>query len=212
MVDFKRPVTEFSYTTPALFRLLYGTGLRISEALHLETQDVHLDKKYLVLHNTKNRVDRMIPFSESVGNALQQYSIYKQSIFPQNLKYFFAKPENTPWSTSRAYVYFRTILLRANIPHNANGPRLHDFRHTFSVHSLAEMASQGLDLYYGLPILSKYLGHTSLGSHRALCTVNCWDVPRGFTASKPTLCLCVPRGNNQWRLIFLTTKMVGRFR
>lgn len=40
--------------------------------------------------------------------------------------------------------------------------RLDFFRHSFSVHSLASMAESGLDLYYSLPILSKYLGHRSL--------------------------------------------------
>jgi len=35
-------------------------------------------------------------------------------------------------------------------------------RHSFSVHTLAAMAEKGLDLYYSLPVISKYLGHTSL--------------------------------------------------
>jgi len=35
-------------------------------------------------------------------------------------------------------------------------------RHTFSVHSLAIMANEGLDLYHSMPLLSAYLGHRSL--------------------------------------------------
>ena len=61
-LNWGRYPTEFVYTTPALFRLLYGTGLRISEALHLETEDVHLDDNYLLLRNTKNNTERMVPF------------------------------------------------------------------------------------------------------------------------------------------------------
>ncbi len=37
VISCKRPPAEFAYTTPALYRLLYGTGLRIGEALHLES-------------------------------------------------------------------------------------------------------------------------------------------------------------------------------
>lgn len=161
-LNWGRYPTEFVYTTPALFRLLYGTGLRISEALHLETKDVHLEDKYVVLHNTKNNVERMVPFSDSVCDALKQYESYREKVFGDNTKYFFANIGNRCWSKRSAYEQFRRILTRAQIPHTAEGPRLHDFRHTFSVHTLAEMSSQGLDLYYSLPILSKYLGHTSL--------------------------------------------------
>ena len=37
------------YATPALFRLLYGTGVRINEALHLETNDVYLNDGFFLL-------------------------------------------------------------------------------------------------------------------------------------------------------------------
>lgn len=158
----ERYPTEFVYTTPALFRLLYGTGLRISEALHLETEDVRLDDSYLLLRNTKNNTERMVPFSTSVEAALRQYSDYKEKIFGLKTKYFFANAGDSCWSKGTAYEQFRRILVRAQIPHTEKGPRLHDFRHTFAVHTLAEMSSQGLDLYYSLPILSKYLGHASL--------------------------------------------------
>ena len=161
-LNWGRYPTEFVYTTPALFRLLYGTGLRISEALHLETEDVHLDDNYLLLRNTKNNTERMVPFSTSVEAALRQYSDYKEEIFGPKNKYFFANAGDSCWSKGTAYEQFRRILVRAQIPHTEKGPRLHDFRHTFAVHTLAEMSSQGLDLYYSLPILSKYLGHASL--------------------------------------------------
>lgn len=161
-VNWSRYPTEFVYTTPALFRLLYGTGLRISEVLHLETRDVKLDEGHLLLRNTKNNTERLVPFSCSVKNALQQYNSYKEKIFGLNTKYFFANVGDTCWSKGVAYEQFRRILVRAQIMHTEKGPRLHDFRHTFAVHTLAEMSSQGLDLYYSLPILSKYLGHASL--------------------------------------------------
>lgn len=158
----ERYPTEFAYAAPAVFRLLYGTGLRIGEALHLEMADVSLEKGYLLLHKTKNCTDRLVPFSESVGNALEEYSRYRKRIYGEKTKYFFARTGDRHWSNSAAYECFRRILLQAQIPHTEKGPRLHDLRHTFSVHTLAEMSSNGLDLYYSLPILSKYLGHSSL--------------------------------------------------
>lgn len=112
-LNWGRYPTEFVYTTPALFRLLYGTGLRISEALHLETSDVHLEEGYLLLRNTKNNTERMVQFSDSVGTALRQYSSYREKIFGPNTKYFFANAGDACWSQGAAYEQFRRILVRA---------------------------------------------------------------------------------------------------
>ena len=54
------------FAIPCLFRLLYGTGIRINEALRLSCQDVNLMDKYLVLHDNKNGKDRMVPISNSL--------------------------------------------------------------------------------------------------------------------------------------------------
>lgn len=43
-------------------------------------------------------------------------------------------------------------------------PRVHDFRHTFSVHSLEQMIKNGFDIYCTLPFLSSFLGHKSIYS------------------------------------------------
>lgn len=153
----------FKYEAPSLFRVLYGCGLRLSEALELEFSDVNLKEGYFVIRNTKNGTDRMVPFSDSVRNVLTQYMEYRNATFGEE-RYFFAKPGNPHWCTYTVYEKFRAYLFRAGISYRGKGkgPRVHDFRHTFSVHSLAAMSKQGLDLYYSLPILSKYLGHASL--------------------------------------------------
>lgn len=43
-------------------------------------------------------------------------------------------------------------------------PRVHDFRHTFSVHSLQQMTEKGMDIYCTLPFLSSFLGHKNIYS------------------------------------------------
>ena len=101
--------------------------------------------------------------SQSLTNVLKQYYDCCRSNADRQ-DYFFAKRNGTKCSSDTIYKKFREILYRAKISHGGKGfgPRVHDFRHLFSVHSLAKMADQGLDLYYCLPLLSKYLGHKSL--------------------------------------------------
>lgn len=159
-------ITKFSNTTciyPALFRLLYGCGLRISEALKLNMADINFENNTLILHETKNGEERILPFTDSLSYVLEMY-VSKHRFNAIDTDYLFVKKDNTKLSPKTAYEWFRKILKLAGISHGGReiGPSIHSFRHTFSVHSLATMDDIGLDLYYALPILSKYLGHQTL--------------------------------------------------
>lgn len=157
------PFSRASHILPAIFRLIYGCGLRVSEALSLRCGDVFFDEKYIIIRNTKNELDRMLPLSDSLLNALNQYRDCYLQKYTDN-DYFFAKKDKGRLRIDSFYKRFRKILFDAGISHGGRklGPCVHSFRHTFSVHSLAAMSKSGLDLYYSLPVLSKYLGHKSL--------------------------------------------------
>ena len=60
--------------------------------------------------------------------------------------------------------WFRKLLKTCGIPFigGNHGPRVHDLRHTFAVHSLMQQVRAGADIYCALPILSVYLGHKTL--------------------------------------------------
>lgn len=81
-------------------------------------------------------------------------------------EYFFVSPNGTFCRAGSVYCWFRKVLANCGIQHigKHQGPRVHDLRHTFAVHSLMKMAKSGHDLYYTLPILSTYMGHKSIGA------------------------------------------------
>jgi hypothetical protein len=126
---------------------------------------INFHDKYLVLRDTKNNKDRMVPISDSLAIACKEYLMYR-NLFPSIRKEnrFFIKPDGSSMNVYNVYKWFRRIIFTANISHGGrgHGPRLHDLRHTFSVHSLAFMSESEMDLYYSLPLLSTYLGHQSL--------------------------------------------------
>lgn len=105
----------------------------------------------------------MIPLSDSLYNICKQYRNSLSENQTQD-EYFFVRRNGRKCSSKSAYNWFRKVIWKAGIPHGGknHGPRLHDFRHSFSVHSLVKMTESGLDLYYSLPVLSAYLGHQSL--------------------------------------------------
>lgn len=154
---------SFSRCAPLLFRTLYSTGLRINEALSLRVEDVLLDKGFLVILDAKNDDSRLVPMSSGLCNRMQQYI---SRVAYSDEEPLFQSSTGNPVRQNTAYDWFRLIIWRAGIPHcgRGKGPRLHDLRHTFAVHSLQSAVEKGVDPNAFLPLLSVYLGHKSLAA------------------------------------------------
>ncbi|MDR0231604.1 MAG: tyrosine-type recombinase/integrase [Dysgonamonadaceae bacterium] len=167
------------FSFPVLFRLLYATGLRISEALALRNEDVNLEENYLLVKDCKNGKERIIPISDSLSLVCKEYVKYRKLLPSEKVKsgYFFVKLDGSKiCSLSAVQNWFKKCLKKVGIHYvgRNHGPRLHDLRHTFAVHSLTSMIEAGIDLYVSLPILSNYLGHQSLDAteHYVRLTAN----------------------------------------
>jgi integrase len=167
---YDRHMSTIQFIIPAIIRLLYGTGLRISEALSLRNRDVDLEKRNIHIRKSKNEKERLVPLSNTLTEVLKQYLHYRDQmplsqIFDDN-GFFFVSPNGTYCRSGTVYKWFRRVLAESNIPFQGDhkGPRVHDLRHTFAVHSLVKMAKSGMDLYYSLPLLSVFLGHKSISA------------------------------------------------
>ncbi len=151
---------------PCLVRMLYGTGIRIGEAMKLTHADVDFTQGTLILRECKNGQDRLVPMSLSLREICKDWVAYKERLgLPVDAAAtFFTSANGQRFSESTVYEIFRTVLQRAGIGHGGrgNGPRLHDLRHTFCVNALVKMCEDGTDLYCSMPILMTYVGHQSL--------------------------------------------------
>lgn len=150
---------------PVALRLLYATGMRAGELVGLTVEDVDLHEGTILIRESKNGKDRLIPISDSMLEILKGYS-GRYNFCAHASMPFFRRRDGKPCRRNSLYAQFRVCIEMAGIHHEGrgNGPRLHDVRHTAAVHSMAAMADAGLDLYYCLPLLAKYLGHSSLES------------------------------------------------
>lgn len=147
---------------PVLIRLLYGCGLRISEALSLKVSDVNLKDGILTITKSKFNKSRLVPMSESLTKILTDYAAKMNFSIKEN-GYFFPAPDKGRYNRTVVYLKFRNILKEAGIM-NSKDIRLHDLRHKFAVHALEKMVEQGSDIYCSLPVLCTYLGHTGIES------------------------------------------------
>jgi integrase len=156
------------FSLPALFRLLYSTGLRISEAISLKNSDIDFTHQYIVIRKTKNQQQRLAPLNASMLETMQQYKVARDKMPLEGTanpdSFFFISPSGRPLPAKSVYGWFRVILRKCGIPHlgNKKGPRVHDFRHTCAVHSLMKQVRLGIDIYCALPVLSVFLGHRKI--------------------------------------------------
>jgi integrase len=147
---------------PELLRVLYGCGLRLEEALGLRMRDVDLVQGVLHINDTKFRKDRLVPPARPLVVRLQKYTA---ALGPRSDDdYFFPSPRGGQLHGSGVYRNYRDLLHRCHIGHGGRGegPRLHDLRHTFAVHTLLRWYREGADLQARMPVLATYLGHASI--------------------------------------------------
>jgi integrase/recombinase XerD len=147
---------------PEVFRLLYGCGFRVREVLNLRIRDVDLNQGIITVRQGKFRKDRLVPPALSLVNRLRKYAGYFDSRPPDAV--FFSGPNGRPFALRTVYTLFREMLLQCGIPHagRGKGPRIHDYRHLFAVHTLRRWYRDGENLEAKLPLLATYLGHQHL--------------------------------------------------
>ncbi len=151
------------HTYATLFGLYAVTGMRTSEPLHLDREDVDLSQGVLTVRDTKFGKSRYVPIHPSTQQTLQEYAVRRDALCPHPLapSFFLAECGSrlTEWSVRWTFVKLsRQIGLRG--PQDAHGPRLHDFRHRFAVKTLLQWYRGGDDVEHHLPELATYLGHT----------------------------------------------------
>lgn len=148
-------------TYHCLFGLLSVTGLRISEALNLESEDVDLKEAILTVRGAKFGKTRLVPIHASTRKVLSDYIRHRDRVFARDLSYFFVSKRGNRMDGGEVrrtfYALSRQIGLRG--PTASHGPRLHDFRHRLAVQTLVHWYRSGQDAERRLPVLSTYLGH-----------------------------------------------------
>lgn len=159
------PMSSYSnkaLVDPVLFRVLYGTGVRISEALHLTLADADTSAGTLAIRDSKNGESRTVPVTTRLCSTVAAY-VAAAHPDPQPGSYlFYTRSPGNPISQAVIYVRFRGYLADAGIPHFAGGPHPHSMRHGFAVANLRRWAAQGADLAVMMPYLACYMGHADL--------------------------------------------------
>lgn len=150
------------HTFHCLFGLLAATGLRISEALALQRNDLGTDG--LIIRRGKFGKSRLVPIHASTRSALAEYTAIRQDLKAHGDDFFVLGSGRAP-SNVRAHAVFVQIARNLGMrPHERGspGPRLHDLRHSFAVRSLEACLHDRQAVAHHMAGLCTYLGHTSM--------------------------------------------------
>lgn len=147
-------------TYSTLLGLLAVTGMRVSEPVALDRDDIDLARGILIIRRTKFGKSRMLPLHATTVEALRHYHKLRDRVF-RNTKSFFVSERGirlTVWSVRKTFILLsRQTGLRG--PDDSHGPRLHDLRHRFAIETLLSWYRAGIDVEWRMPELSAYLGH-----------------------------------------------------
>lgn len=137
-------------TEQAIFELLYGCGLRVSELTNLEIKNIDLNTKILRCFG-KGSKERIVPIGEKAKKAILKYLEYR-NLFPDNSsKKLFIKKNGK--NISRQEVYLLSQKIGKIIDKHVTP---HVFRHSFATHLL----ENGADLR----VVQELLGHSSVST------------------------------------------------
>lgn len=71
--DVQKVLSEMHGVTGLVCRLLYGSGLRLSEALNLRVKDIHFERGQLTIRDTKSDKDRVTMLPKSLCEPLRAH-------------------------------------------------------------------------------------------------------------------------------------------
>ena len=151
------------HTYHCLFGLLAATGLRISEALALQCDDLGEDG--LIIRNGKFGKQRLVALQPSTRQALEAYLATRARLGATGNDLFVTIRGRAPHKV-RAHIVFVRLARQLGYrgPTGTTGMRMHDLRHTFAVRSLESCSPDREAVAHHMAGLSVYLGHTSVAN------------------------------------------------
>lgn len=134
----------------AILEVLYGCGLRVSEACTLKVSKIFLDELYLTVIG-KGDKERLVPMGEPCADAISAYFKVRRATAPAFDDYAFLNRFGKPLSRISVFKMVKKQAMAAGVSKEISP---HTFRHSFATH----LIENGADLR----VVQEMLGHESI--------------------------------------------------
>ncbi|HCL55438.1 MAG TPA: site-specific tyrosine recombinase XerD [Spirochaetia bacterium] len=138
----------------AMAEALYSCGLRISEMISLELQNLNLEEHFMIVSG-KGSKERFVPFGSIFQESVLEYLLKSRGDFlgKKNSSFLFLTRLGRPFTRVGAWKIIKKHAFLSGLPKNI---KPHMFRHSFATHLL----SNGADLR----IIQELLGHSDIAT------------------------------------------------
>ena len=146
---------QFGHRNKAILEVMYGCGLRVSEAISLKISNIYIKDEFIRIIG-KGDKERLIPISQSIIKTLNLYiegERKTQKINPKYTDTLFINRRGSGLSRQMIFLIIKDLAEKAGIKNNI-GP--HTIRHSFATHLL----EGGADLR----AVQQMLGHSSIST------------------------------------------------
>jgi len=165
---------KYDYRNKAMLELMYATGMRISELINIELEDINLKNSYVKV-NGKGNKERMIPFDEVATFYLEQYiNNYRNLFIKKRNNYLFLNCFGERISRQAFFKTIKLLAIKKNINKNFSP---HTLRHSFATH----MVENGADLR-SVQIL---LGHSDISTTQIYTNISNKFIRENYEKSHP---------------------------
>ena len=131
-----------------IISLIYSTGLRLNEAVHLKIEDIDSKALCIKVVEGKGKKDRFVALSNNILTALRDYYLqYKPIVYLFN-----GTKKGKPYSCRTVQHISEKVLHKTNLQNK--GYSIHSLRHSYATHLLENGA--------GLPAIKQLMGHHHL--------------------------------------------------
>ena len=145
----------------AIFELLYGSGLRISELCNLKKSDIEYEASFVKVQGKGNK-QRLVPLSGFAREALDKYlSLEDNNLHEQVSQFLFNTRLGSKFSRVGLWKMIRKRVMLAGITKKVTP---HTFRHSFATHLL----EGGADLR----VVQEMLGHADISTTQIYTTID----------------------------------------
>lgn len=132
-----------------MLMLAYASGLRVSEVVNMNVQDIDSKRMCILIKQAKGKKDRMVTLSPVLLVMLREY--WKKGKLAKDGYLFPGQNKNEPYSTRSLQLVLATAKSKAGILKPGS---IHALRHSFATHLL----DKGTDV----AMIMKLLGHNDI--------------------------------------------------
>lgn len=162
------------YLDMAILELLYGSGLRVSEASMLEFRQIFWEEKICRVYGKGQKV-RIAPLSSYAVDAIQNYVLNARELWlTQKTEIVFIDKKGKPLSRHSIYNICESRAIKQGLTKKVTP---HILRHSFA----SELINHGADLR----VIQELLGHSDVATTQIYTHLDFYEKKRQYQAFHP---------------------------